>query len=185
MDITEYYGHPLRHDFIRDTFARNSDNFYRIIKTKMKFLENYSLDEVRTEFEVWKRIMRRVKSYSLKTTAEPDGRLDIILALKGIGEKEGIGRILCIEIKDGQFNEKDLLKYKEMENNFHNMPVIPMDSSEDPLLVLGWNENINLATNDDPNSFERSYNWAIRFMPLEQFFPLLQQSYKEIGRGIV
>jgi hypothetical protein len=183
--MATYRGDPNRHDLIRDIIARENIESYKIFTEKLKFLKNYIIDEYRTEFEVWEKIVKRIKLYSFKTKPEPSGRLDIIFALKGIGEKEGIGRILCVEIKDGQFTLDDIYKYMKMENVHHNMPVLPGDSSEDPIIVLAWMENINLATDNNPDRVEREHNWSIRFIPLEHFYPLIQNKTRMVTEGIL
>jgi hypothetical protein len=180
-----YYGLPLRHDFIRDTLARNENDFHLILSNKIKFLKWYRIQRTEIEFGIWKKMAKLIKFYSFKTKPEADGKLDIMFILEGFGEKEGITRSLCIEIKDGEFSVDDLLKYKIMENVFHNIPILPADSSEDPLIVLAWEENINKATDNQPGEFEKEHNWSIRFIPLERFYPLLQREYFAIGEGIV
>ncbi|HNR25471.1 MAG TPA: hypothetical protein PKI66_02010 [Methanobacteriaceae archaeon] len=186
MDKREYYGHPVRHDLIKSIFERNQDRFYKILSDKLKFLKHYRIRKIKTEFPVYHRMARKIKMYSLKTTVDPSGYIDLMLILDGFGEKEGLNRALCFEIKDGAFDfEKDILKYKNMENVFDNLPVIPLDSSEDPLIVLAWDEEIQNATKNKPNQIESNFHYKVRFVPLDLFFEEIQQTYKEVGEGIV
>lgn len=182
----EYYGHPSRHDFIQSTIARNPERFNKIFTDKIQFLKNYQIRRVEIELPVWKRMARKYKYYSHKTIPEPDGKIDLVFLLDGFGDKEGKSRTLCFEIKDGTFNfEKDILKYRDMETMWFNLPVIPLDSSEDPLIVIAWEEEILRATDNNPDSIERDLHWKVRFISLEPFYELIKENYMEVGKGIV